>query len=131
MAYLKVGDWSIHANGIRGTLCIQEIDELGRIFGTVCDEPIRGWWSERAHRLTFVRERAQADGSADQGFEGYAWDEPAAGGSPRLYHLAGSYETFGGGGGAKDRQSFGWFATFASDRDVIGELGSGKDAGFE
>jgi hypothetical protein len=111
MAYLKVGDWSIHANGIRGTLCIQEIDELGRIFGTVYDEPIRGWWSERAHRLTFVRERAQADGSDDQGFEGYAWDEPAVGGSPRLYHLAGSYETFGGGGGAKDRQSFGWFAT--------------------
>jgi hypothetical protein len=112
MAYLKIGDWSIHASGIRGTLRIQEIDELGRIFGTVCDEPIRGWWSERAHRLTFVRELAQADVSDEQGFEGYAWDEPAADGSPRSYHLAGSYETFGGGGGARDRQSFGWFATF-------------------
>jgi hypothetical protein len=106
---LKIGDWSMHASGIRGTLCIREIDAVGRISGTVCGEPIEGWWSERAHRLTFVRE--QADASDAQGFEGYAWDEPAAGGPPRSYHLAGSYETFGGGGGAKDRQSFGWFAT--------------------
>ena len=112
MAYLRIGDWSIHGSGIRGPLCIQEIDELGRFFGMVRDEPIRGWWSERAHRLTFVRERAKDDGSDDQSFEGYAWDEPAPDGSPRCYHLAGSYETFGGGGGAKDRQSFGWFATF-------------------
>jgi len=80
----------------------------------VCDEPITGWWSERARRLTFARELSQANGSGEQGFEGYAWDEPAAGGS-RLYHLAGSYETFGGGGGAKDRQSFGWFAMLADE----------------
>jgi hypothetical protein len=112
VAYLKVGSWSIHASGIRGTLRIQEIDELGRVFGTVCDEPIRGWWSERAHRLTFVRGPAKDDRSDEQGFEGYAWDEPAPDASPRCYHLAGSYETFGGGGGAKDRQSFGWFARF-------------------
>jgi hypothetical protein len=115
MVYLKIGDWSIHASGIRGTLWIQEIDELGRVFGTVCDKPIEGWWSERAHRLTFVREREQVDASDAQGFEGYAWDEPATD-STRSYHLAGSYETFGGGGGAKDRQSFGWFATFVRGR---------------
>jgi hypothetical protein len=113
MAYLKIGDWRIHASGIRGTLRIQEIDEIGRVFGTVYDEPIRGWWSERARRLAFVRERRRAGASDDQGFEGYAWDEPAKAGLPRAYYLAGSYETFGGGGGAKDRQSFGWFARLA------------------
>jgi hypothetical protein len=115
MAYLKIDEWSIHASGNRWTLHIREIDELGRVSGTVCDEPISGWWSERAHRLTFVRERGQADASDAQGFEGYGWDELAAAGSPRAYHLAGSYETFGGGGGAQDRQSFGWFATYVGE----------------
>jgi len=113
MSYLKVGDWSIHANGIRGTLRIIEIDELGRVSGTLFDEPITGWWSERARRLAFVREQARADASNERGFEGYAWDERLDAGAPRAYYLAGSYETFGGGGGAKDRQSFGWFATLA------------------
>jgi hypothetical protein len=114
MAYLKVGDWQIHTNSITGTLRIHEIDELGRVFGALCDEPIRGWWSERGRRLTFVRERGRADASDEQGFEGYAWDEPTDVGARRSYYLSGSYETYGGGGGAKDRQSFGWFATFAT-----------------
>jgi hypothetical protein len=116
MPYLKVGDWSIHANGIRGLLRISAIDELGRVSGTVFDEPITGWWSERARRLTFVREQARADASDEQGFEGYAWDERLDARVPRTYYLAGSYETFGGGGGAKDRQSFGWFAALARTR---------------
>ncbi len=34
--------------------------------------------------------------------------------APRAYFLAGSYETFGGGGGARDRQSFGWFAVLVA-----------------
>jgi hypothetical protein len=113
MAYLKTGDWSIHVNGIRGTLQIREIDELGRVSGTLFGDPVSGWWSERARRLTFVRGRSRAGASEAQGFEGYAWDERADVGGPRAYHLAGSYETFGGGGGAKDRQSFGWFATLS------------------
>ena len=79
----------------------------GALFG----EPIVGWWSERAHRLTFVLSRDREDAADDLAFEAYAWDEPGGLGVPRLYHLAGSYETFGGGGGAKDRQTFGWFAT--------------------
>jgi hypothetical protein len=111
MPYLKIGDWTIHANGLRGILRISGIDELGQVSGTLLDKPITGWWGERARRLAFVRERAQFGGPDEQGFEGYAWDEPADGGAPRTYYLAGSYETFGGGGGAKDRQSFGWFAT--------------------
>jgi hypothetical protein len=67
-----------------------------------------------------VRERAEAGAFDGQGFEGYAWDESADVGEPRTYYLAGSYETFGGGGGAKDRQSFGWFAslTGAAGRSV-------------
>jgi hypothetical protein len=120
MAYLKLGDWNIHASGTRGTLRIREIDDLGRVFGTMCDESIRGWWSERARRLTFVRERGHADASDEQGFKGYAWDEPTEVGAPRIYYLSGSYETFGGGDGAKDRQSFGWFATFATGRVLSG-----------
>lgn len=117
VSYLKTGDWWIHTPGIQGILRISEVDELGRVSGRLLDEPITGWWSERARRLAFVRERVRTGGSNDQGFEGYAWDEPAEAGLPRAYYIAGSYETFGGGGGAKDRQSFGWFATFrVSDR---------------
>ena len=111
MTYLKVGDWEMRVNGGRGTLRIRRIDELGRVTGALFEEPIVGWWSERAHRLTFVLSRAGEDAADDLAFEAYAWDEPGGIGVPRVYHLAGSYETFGGGGGAKDRQTFGWFAT--------------------
>jgi hypothetical protein len=61
VSYLKMGDWSAHANGIRGTLRISSIDELGRVSGTLSDEPITGWWSERARPLTFLREDRQTD----------------------------------------------------------------------
>jgi hypothetical protein len=108
---LKVGEWEVHVNGGRSTLRIRRIDEIGRVTGTLFDGPIVGWWSERAHRLTFVLSRDGEDAADDLAFEGYAWDEPGRDGVPRTYHLAGSYETFGGGGGAKDRQTFGWFAT--------------------
>ena len=111
MTYLKVGEWEVHVNGGRSTLRIGRIDEIGRVTGTLFGGPIVGWWSERAHRLTFVLSRDGPDAADDLGFEGYAWDEPSGVGAPRAYHLAGSYETFGGGGGAKDRQTFGWFAT--------------------
>lgn len=111
MAYLHAGDWEIHANGCRGTLSIHEIDELGRVVGTLFDRPISGWWSERARRLTFLPDGAHADACSGQAYEGYAWDEPGGPKAPRTYRLAGSFETFGGGGGAKDRQAFGWFAT--------------------
>jgi hypothetical protein len=96
--YLKIGDWNIHASGIHGTLRIQEIDELGRLFGTVCDEPITGWWSERARRLTFVRERPEGGGADEQAFKGYAWDERMKDGLSLGYCLAGSYDAFGGRG---------------------------------
>jgi hypothetical protein len=112
MTYLRVGDWDIDANGVRGTLRISEIDGLGRVTGRLFDEQITGWWSERARRLSFVREGGPTGASVAQAYEGYAWDE-AGDGLPRVYHLAGSYETFGGGGGAKDRQTFGWHATLA------------------
>jgi hypothetical protein len=115
MTYLKVGEWDIRANGIHGTLHICEIDELGRVWGTFLDARITGWWSERARRLTFVRDRTTADALDEQGFEGYAWDELLDPSDVRVYYLAGSYQTFGGGGGAKDRQSFGWFAMLADD----------------
>jgi hypothetical protein len=111
VTYLKIGDWQVHVNGSQATLRIRRIDEIGRVTGNLFNDPIVGWWSERAHRLTFVLSRNGEDAADDLAFEGYAWDEPSPLGAPRLYHLAGSYETFGGGGGAKDRQTFGWFAT--------------------
>jgi hypothetical protein len=113
MPYLKIGDWDIQANGRSGRLRIRDIDEIGRVSGRVFDLRFSGWWNERGRRLTFVLGAAD-DRSDDQAFSGYAWDEPATGpGLERSYHLAGSYDTFGGGGGAKDRQTFGWFATLA------------------
>lgn len=111
MTYLKIGDWEIHANGQRGTLRIRTIDELGRVSGKVLDHRFTGWWNERGRRLTFALAADGVESSDGQGFEGYAWDESAGAGLQRSYHLAGSYDTFGGGGGAKDRQTFGWFAT--------------------
>jgi hypothetical protein len=57
MAYLKVGNWSIHANGLRGTLCIHEIDGLGRVFGRVCAIPPA---AARAAPATGGRSRACA-----------------------------------------------------------------------
>jgi hypothetical protein len=114
LSYLKTGDWSAHANGICGTLLIREVDELGRVSGIFFDDPITGWWSERARRLTFVRERRQGGAADDQAFEGYAWDEVSDNGVSRAYCLAGSYDTFGGRDGGKDRQTFGWFATHAA-----------------
>jgi hypothetical protein len=121
VTYLKIGDWEVHVNGHRGTLRIRRIDEIGRVEGTAFDQPIVGWWSERAHRLTFVLRRdGRQDAVDDQAFEGYAWDEPGQSGAPRVYRLAGSYETFGGGGGAKDRQTFGWFATLQRPGAILG-----------
>lgn len=119
MSYLKIGDWEIHENGIRGTLHLEAVDELGRIFGTVFNHRITGWWSERARRLTFVREGSQSDPAANQAYEGYAWDEPTDPGKPRVYYLAGSYETFAAGGGAKDRQCFGGFANLRQPLLII------------
>jgi hypothetical protein len=103
MTYLRAGNWEVDANGVKGTLSITEIDEVGRVSGTLFDREITGWWSERARRLSFL---------GDGGYEGYAWDERNGTESERTYHLAGSFETFGGGGGANDRQTFGWFAAF-------------------
>ena len=67
----------------------------GHGFGTPFEERITGWWSDRTRRLSFLRESGPA--TTDQGYEGYAWDERDRNGSPRTYHLAGSFETFGGG----------------------------------
>jgi hypothetical protein len=114
MGYLKIGDWEIRANGRRATLRIVTIDEIGRMSGKLGDRRFSGWWNERGRRVTFVLDGAADDRSDDLAFAGYAWDEPVeAPGSERRYHLAGTYDTFGGGGGAKDRETFGWFATLA------------------
>lgn len=110
MTYLRAGKWEIDANGVKGTLSIAGIDELGRVSGTLFERKIAGWWSERARRLSFLSDGGET--TAEQGFEGYAWDERNGSDSERTYHLAGSFDTFGGGGGAQDRQTFGWFAAF-------------------
>jgi hypothetical protein len=112
VSYLRVGGWEIDANGTKGKLSIAEIDEHGRISGTLFEERITGWWSERARRLSFLR----GETDCEQAYEGYAWDELRREGTPRTYYLAGSFETFGGGGGANDRQTFGWFAALRARR---------------
>jgi hypothetical protein len=113
VAYLKIGDWEIHASGRQIKLEIRRIDEIGRISGKLDGRPISGWWNERAARLTFVVDADGEHSSDDRAYAGYAWDEPADPGSLRSYYLAGCYDTFGGGGGAKDRETFGWFATLS------------------
>jgi hypothetical protein len=113
VTYLHAGDWDVDASGVKATLRIEEIDELGRVSGTLSEQRITGWWSERARRLSFLR--AASGTGTEQAYEGYAWDERAEPGLPRTYHLAGSFETFGGGNGAKDRQTFGWFASVRAE----------------
>ncbi len=54
MAYLRAGKWEIDANGVKGTLAIAAVDELGRVSGTLFERKITGWWSERARRLSFL-----------------------------------------------------------------------------
>jgi len=114
VTYLSAGDWDIDANGVKGTLSIADVDEIGRVSGTLFEQRITGWWSERARRLSFLRESAET--TTKQGYEGYAGDERERNGSPRTYFLADSFETFGGGGGANDRQTFGWFAALRARR---------------
>ena len=100
MTYLHAGDWDIDANGVRACASTK-IDDLG---------------ASRA-RLRPADHRLVGRAGAPVSFS------PTARGSrlrlglreapspPRSYHLAGSFETFGGEAGAKDRQTFGWFAT--------------------
>lgn len=122
MTYLKTGDWNMHTNGRQLRLDIRRIDEIGRVNGTLDGHPLSGWWNERSHRLTFLVDANSEPSSNDQAFTGYAWDQPPTSpGQQRTYHLAGSYDTFGGGGGAKDRETFGWFATL--DRPSLGCFG--------
>ena len=52
MTYLRAGEWEIDANGELEILRIEAVDELGRVSGMVGDQPIMGWWSERARRLS-------------------------------------------------------------------------------
>jgi hypothetical protein len=112
VSYLHAGEWEIDANGATGRLAIACVDELGRVSGTLFDQRITGWWSERARRLSFLR----GELDCEQAYEGYAWDEVRESGDGRAYYLAGSFETFGGGGGANDRQTFGWFAALRGRR---------------
>jgi hypothetical protein len=108
MAYLQTGTWQVDGNGSRGDLIIQGIDSRGRVSGTIYGQSINGWWDEDARRITFLRVPNQQDPRSEQTFDGYAWDEPA--GADTDFFLAGSFETYAGGGGSAKRPTYGWFA---------------------
>ena len=104
---LMTGNWNINANGSHGVLNIIGVDSQGRLNATVYGDQVVGWWDEEDRRITFLRQR---DGQAIQSFSGYTWDEAAA---HHIHYLAGSFETYAGGGGTAARPTYGWFASLA------------------
>jgi hypothetical protein len=100
---LQTGTWKVDGNGHQGDLVIQNVGADGRLTGTIYGQPIKGWWDEEDRRITFLRQ------AASQSWDGYGWEQPI--GSDVNFFLAGSFETYAGGGGSAKRPTYGWFAT--------------------
>ncbi len=105
---LVAGKWDINGNGAEGTLVIQGVDGQGRLQGTVFGQKLVGWWDEEDKRITFLRVSDPANPASFQTFSGYHWDEEK--GFGRIHYLAGSFETYAGGGGSAKRPTYGWYA---------------------
>ncbi|SRR6266508_4943686 len=102
-------NWEINANGAHGALNITSIDAQGRLQGMVFGQKLVGWWDDEDQRMAFLRIGDPNDPASCQSFIGYAWTK----GSPGVttFFLAGSFDTYAGGGGSAKRPSYGWFAS--------------------
>jgi len=103
-----IGTWTVNGNGYPGTLVIRSIDTHGNLaHSTIYDQPIIGFWDDRAQKLTFMRLINRDDPSTFQIFTGYLM----RGVNDGALALAGSFEGFSGTGAVAERVIYGWYAT--------------------
>ena len=105
------GAWEVNANGQVGTLSITAAT-AGKLAGKLFGNNINGYFDNASGRIAFVRIINSSDPKANQIFTGYFMQDkvPQA---PFLfvYHLAGTFQAFDGGGGTVPRNVFGWYGT--------------------
>ena len=107
-----IGTWTVNGNGYPGTLVIHSIDAHGNLaHSTIYDQPIIGFWDDRAQKLTFMRLINHDDPSTFQIFTGYLM----RGVNDGALALAGSFEGFSGTGAVAERVIYGWYATASSE----------------
>jgi hypothetical protein len=115
---LPTGEWEIHENGYIGTLRIDSVDAQGVVTGTLEVPPdpshtITGLYNERTGTLTFYRIINQQDPSSIQTYVGIVFrDGSPFEGTPD--RLAGYFIGLPAGGGNRDQNVWGWYATLTS-----------------
>ncbi len=106
------GPWDIDANGFSGTLKIS-VDVNGNLTGTVFGNPLTGFYDKASGRIMFVRIITSSEPRNNQVYTGYFMqDAVPAPGQAFVYHFAGSFEVFSGGGGTAKRNVYAWYATY-------------------
>jgi hypothetical protein len=100
---LPSGPWEIHANGHRGELRINSVNQDGTCMATVFGDQTICFWDGTAQRITFLR--ANPDPSVVQVYTGYMFSELF-----EDFYLTGYFEAFPGSGATARRSVFGWFA---------------------
>jgi len=96
------GTWKINANGHEGELVIDSIMD-GKVAGTLLGDTIRGFYDEKSKCLSLLR--LGADGNTKQTYKGYLFLNEE---KQTQYNLAGTFQVFGGEGGAG--VEYGWYA---------------------
>ncbi len=97
------GTWKINANGHEGELVIDSVTD-GKVEGTLLGDKIRGFYDEKSKCLSLIR--LGADGNTKQTYKGYLFLNPEE--KQTKYNLAGTFQVFGGEGGAG--VEYGWYA---------------------
>jgi hypothetical protein len=129
---LRLGTWTLNANGQEGDLTIQRIDASGVLDGVILGVQFKGLWNEVAQSITFsildeptIYLPPLAIGSESsqtvppnlispqiKTFVGYLFSTPTAPppGADIDWTLAGYFLAANAVGGTSRRNTFGWFA---------------------
>ena len=97
------GTWKINANATEGELVIESITD-GKVEGKMLGDRIRGFYDEKTKCLGVLR--LGGDGVGFQSYKGYLFINPEE--KQIRYHFAGTFQVFGGEGGAGTE--YGWYA---------------------
>jgi hypothetical protein len=106
---ILTASWQFNGNGFPGELRIDNIDDSGKVTGTLVDQdggrskPVQGTWAEDSRQLVFSR---TLDNGENQVFTGSLFDFFVPDGFPG-YVLAGTFVSAPFEGG---RPGFGWYA---------------------
>ncbi|HJZ93952.1 MAG TPA: hypothetical protein VKE40_23965 [Gemmataceae bacterium] len=107
------GTWKVNGNGHEGELVIKSVAGL-KVEGTIYGQPFVGAYDEKTMRLNFLRIQDPKDPTTSQAWKGYLFQN--VGETEVKYTLAGTFESFGEGGGAP-RLEFGWFAQITKPKE--------------